>query len=161
MATCPVIGTTNSVLPPNHPEVDLNVDGQTVLLPPCQTKLHTNDSQCPVVGATTDHHHNLDKHPNIPGLNSTEATSCPALKSAVNEPKAQELDDALCPVVGTATTILPPDHPDMLKAGPDDICPVTKATVGHHKSKVQTHPSVQAAEKGAVCPVTGQAGPAH
>jgi hypothetical protein len=34
MATCPVIGTTNSVLPPNHPEVDLNVDGQTVS-PPC------------------------------------------------------------------------------------------------------------------------------
>jgi hypothetical protein len=30
MATCPVIGTANSVLPPNHPEVDLNVDGQTV-----------------------------------------------------------------------------------------------------------------------------------
>lgn len=34
MATCPVIGTTNSVLPPNHPEVDLNVDGQTVITSP-------------------------------------------------------------------------------------------------------------------------------
>ncbi|KZM20185.1 uncharacterized protein EKO05_0001099 [Ascochyta rabiei] len=140
MATCPVVGTTNSVLPPNHPEVDLNVDGQT----------------CPVVGATTDHHHNLDKHPNIPGLASTEATACPALKSALNEPKAQELDDGLCPVVGTATTVLPPDHPNMLNAGPEDICPVTKATVGHHKNKLVTHPSVEGADKDAVCPVTGQ-----
>ena len=112
--------------------------------------------QCPVVGATSDHHHNLDKHPNIPGLSSTEATACPALKTAVQEPKAQELDDALCPVVGTATTVLPPDHPDMLKAGPEDVFPVTKATVGHHKNKVVTHPSVEGAEKRAVCPVTGQ-----
>ncbi|KAJ4401354.1 hypothetical protein N0V91_008018 [Didymella pomorum] len=140
MATCPVIGTTNSVLPPNHPEVDLNVDGQT----------------CPVVGATTDHHHNLDKHPNIPQA-SNEATACPALKKAVNQPQAQELDDGLCPVVGTATTVLPPDHPDMLKAGPEDVCPVTKATVGHHKNKITTHPSVAGAAEGATCPVTGKA----
>jgi hypothetical protein len=112
-------------------------------------------SQCPVVGATTDHHHNLNKHPAIPGVSSPVATECPALKSAVNEPKAKELDDALCPVVGTATTVLPPDHPDMLKANAGDVCPVTKATVGHHKDKVVTHPSVDGAEKGAVCPVTG------
>ena len=52
------------------------------------------------------------------------------------------MDDALCPVVGTATTVLPPDHPDMLKAKEGDVCPVTKATVGHHKDKVVTHPSV-------------------
>lgn len=109
-----------------------------------------------MVGATTDHHHNLDKHPSIPGISSTTATECPALKTAVNEPKAQELDDALCPVVGTATTVLPPDHPDMLNAGAGDVCPVTKATVGHHKNKVVTHPSVEGAQKGAVCPVTGQ-----
>ncbi|KAF2123367.1 hypothetical protein P153DRAFT_401981 [Dothidotthia symphoricarpi CBS 119687] len=137
--SCPVIGTTNSVLPPNHPSVDLNVDGQV----------------CPVVGATTDHHHNLHVHPPIPGA-STTATSCPALKSAVNEPKAQAMDDALCPVVGTATTVLPPDHPDMLNAGPGDVCPVTKASVGHHQGKVVGHPSVAGAAEGAVCPVTGQ-----
>jgi hypothetical protein len=59
------------------------------------------------------------------------------------------MDDALCPVVGT-------DHPDMLKAGEGDVCPVTKATVGHHKDRVVTHPSVEAAAEGAVCPVTGQ-----
>ncbi|RMZ69554.1 amp-binding enzyme [Pyrenophora seminiperda CCB06] len=125
--SCPVIGTTNDVLPPNHPSVDLTKDGQT----------------CPVVGAKTDHHHNLHSHPPVP-TNDTTATSCPALKNAVNEPKAKEMDDALCPVVGTATTVLPPDHPDMLKASADDVCPVTKATVGHHQNKVQTHPSVAA-----------------
>ena len=32
--SCPVVGTTNDVLPPNHPDVDLSKDGQT----------------CPVVG---------------------------------------------------------------------------------------------------------------
>ena len=69
----------------------------------------------------------------------------------MQEPKAQELDDALCPVVGTATTVLPPDHPDMLKAGEGDVCPVTKATVGNHKNKVVTHPSVEGAAKDAVC----------
>lgn len=66
------------------------------------------------------------------------------------------MDDALCPVVGTATTVLPPDHPDMLKASASDVCPVTKATVGHHQGKVNTHPSVEGAADGAVCPVTGQ-----
>jgi hypothetical protein len=111
--------------------------------------------QCPVVGATTDHHHNLTSHPPVP-TSSTTATQCPILKNNVNEPEAQKMDDALCPVVGTATTVLPPDHPDMLKASAEDVCPVTKATVGHHLNKVVTHPSVEGAEDGAVCPVTGK-----
>ena len=64
------------------------------------------------------------------------------------------MDDALCPVVGTATTVLPPDHPDMLKAKEGDVCPVTKATVEHHKNKVVTHPSVEGVKEGAVCPGT-------
>lgn len=144
---CPVIGSTNDVLPPNHPDVDLTKDGQT----------------CPVVGATTDHHHNLHKHPSvpIPEPKSPLATECPALKNAVQEPKSQAMDDAICPVVGTATTILPPDHPDTTKAKEGDVCPVTKASVEHHKEKVHTHPSLQAASDVAVCPVTGQHGPAH
>ncbi|KAH7081435.1 hypothetical protein BKA63DRAFT_503812 [Paraphoma chrysanthemicola] len=137
--SCPVIGTTNDVLPPNHPDVDLSKDGQV----------------CPVVGATTDHHHNLTSHPPVP-TSSTTATQCPVLKTAVNEPEAKKMDDALCPVVGTATTVLPPDHPDMLKASAEDVCPVTKATVGHHLNKVVTHPAVEGAEDGAVCPVTGK-----
>jgi hypothetical protein len=113
-------------------------------------------SQCPVVGATTDHHHNLTSHPPVPGA-STTATQCPVLKNTVQDPEAQKMDDALCPVVGTATTVLPPDHPDMLKANSGDVCPVTKATVGHHLNKVVTHPSVEGAKDGAVCPVTGKA----
>jgi len=91
----------------------------------------------------------------VPTKDNT-ATSCPALKNAVNEPKAKEMDAALCPVVGTATTVLPPDHPDMLKASAGDVCPITKASVSHHKDKVQTHPSVAGASDGAVCPVTGK-----
>ncbi|XP_014556518.1 hypothetical protein COCVIDRAFT_26738 [Bipolaris victoriae FI3] len=138
--SCPIIGTTNDTLPPNHPSIDLSKDGQT----------------CPVVGATTDHHHNLHSHPPVP-TNETTATACPALKNnIVKQPRAQEMDDAICPIVGVATTVLPPDHPDMLKANEGDVCPVTKATVGHHKDKVATHPSVEAARDGAVCPVTGQ-----
>ncbi|KAH8712258.1 hypothetical protein GQ44DRAFT_776127 [Phaeosphaeriaceae sp. PMI808] len=136
---CPVIGTTNDVLPPNHPEVDLSKDGQT----------------CPVVGATSDHHHNLTSHPPV-SASSAAATQCPVLKSNVKEPSAQKMDDAVCPVVGTATTVLPPDHPDVLKASPGDACPVTKATVEHHATKVITHPSVDGAADGAVCPVTGK-----
>lgn len=141
MATaCPVVGTTNDVLPPNHPEVDLAKDGQ----------------KCPVVGATTDHHHNLHKHPAVPIENSSPtATECPALSKVVSAPKSQAMDDEVCPVIGPATTVLPPDHPDPSKAKEGDVCPVTKATVGHHKDKVHSHPSVSTAEKGAVCPVAG------
>lgn len=139
---CPVVGTTNDVLPPNHPDVDLTKDGQ----------------KCPVVGATTDHHHNLHKHPpvQIEGAKAGPiATECPALKKVVDQPKSKAMDDEICPVVGTATTVLPPDHPSTADAKEGDVCPVTKATVGHHKSKIHEHPNVQAAEKGAVCPVAG------
>ncbi|KAF2679185.1 hypothetical protein K458DRAFT_422421 [Lentithecium fluviatile CBS 122367] len=148
MATaCPVIGSTNQTLPPNHPSIDLEKDGQV----------------CPIVGATTDHHHNLHAHPSVPISDPTSpvATSCPALKNAVKDPKAQAMDDEICPVVGTATTVLPPDHPSTADAKEDDVCPVTKATVGHHKQKVHTHPSVAALAEEAVCPVTGQHGKAH
>lgn len=65
------------------------------------------------------------------------------------------MDDEICPVVGTATTVLPPDHPDTVNAQDGAVCPVTKATIEHHKNKVHTHPNVQSAEHGAVCPVAG------
>jgi hypothetical protein len=141
-SACPVVGTTNDVLPPNHPEIDLTQDGQ----------------KCPVVGATTDHHHNLHKHPSVTidnSLPSPVATECPVLKSVVNEPKSKAMDDEVCPVIGPATTVLPPDHPSTADAKEGDVCPVTKATVGHHKDKVHSHPSVQGAAAGAVCPVAG------
>ncbi|KAF2279646.1 uncharacterized protein EI97DRAFT_439963 [Westerdykella ornata] len=139
---CPIVGTTNDVLPPNHPDIDLSKQGQ----------------KCPVVGATTDHHHNLHKHPpvHIEGAKGGPiATACPVLKQVVEQPKSKAMDDEICPVVGTATTVLPPDHPSTKDAKEGDVCPVTKATVGHHKSKVHEHPDVKAAHKGAVCPVAG------
>jgi hypothetical protein len=141
---CPIVGTTNDVLPPSHPDVDLSLDGQT----------------CPVVGAKTDHHHNLHKHPAVPASDASagkvkSATQCPVLEQKVNEPNSKAMDDEVCPVIGPATTVLPPDHPDTSEAKEGDVCPVTKATVAHHKDKVHEHPNVQAAEKGAVCPVAG------
>ncbi|CAN8097670.1 unnamed protein product [Discula destructiva] len=144
---CPVVGTTNSVLPPSHPDVDLTKPGQT----------------CPIVGATTDHHQNLSKHPSVPvptyakndGTSSADAQKCPALKSIVDEPKAKEMDDQVCPVVGPVTTILPPDHPSTNGKADDAICPITKAQIGHHKGKVTTHPDVATAGAGAICPVVG------
>ncbi|CAF9914423.1 MAG: hypothetical protein GOMPHAMPRED_008157 [Gomphillus americanus] len=134
---CPVVGTTNNVLPPTHPEFNLDKPGQV----------------CPVTNATTDHHKNLQKHPPVPQA-TADATKCPALEQTVsNDPKAQKLDDAVCPVVGTATTVLPPDHPSV-EGKEDKECPITKAKVGHHKDTVVSHPPVQAGSE-AQCPVVG------
>ena len=146
---CPVVGTTNHTLPPSHPDVDLSQPGQ----------------KCPVVGATTEHHHNLSKHPSVASavapsapttqsVRSSDAQACPALKAVVGEPKSREMDDKVCPVVGPVTTVLPPDHPATAGLDDADACPVTKAKVGHHKDKVITHPQVQH-NADAVCPVTG------
>lgn len=140
---CPVVGTTNSTLPPSHPDVDLSKPGQT----------------CPVVGATTDHHGNLHKHPRVPlpaDRSPSDASACPVLTGrVVNEQKSRDMDDGICPVVGTATTVLPPDHPDTRDKDDGAVCPVTKATVGHHRDRLAGHPDVSHAKEGAVCPVTG------
>lgn len=138
---CPVVGTTNATLPPSHPKVDLSQPGQT----------------CPVVGASTDHHHDLHTHPSVPipaGASPSDAAQCPALKAILNDKKSQEMDDQVCPVVGTATSVLPPYHPSVGHKGDDVECPVTKAKVGHHKSKVMAHPDV-VQNKGKTCPVVG------
>lgn len=113
----------------------------------------------------TDHHQNLSKHPAVPvpsdakneTTSSADALKCPALKNIVEEPKAKEMDDKVCPVVGPVTTILPPDHPSTEGKADDAVCPVTKAQIGHHKGKVATHPNVSRAGPGAVCPVVGAA----
>jgi len=138
---CPIVGTTNSTLPPSHPDIDLSKPGQT----------------CPVVGARTDHHHNLHQHPRVPipaDRSPGDALACPFVTSKlVNEPKSKEMDDEVCPVVGTATTILPPDHP-ATEGKPDDVeCPITKAKVGHHKGRLHMHPDISHASPEAVCPV--------
>ena len=62
-----------------------------------------------------------------------------------------KLDDQVCPVVGTVTTVLPPDHPATAGKPDDAECPVTKARVGHHKGRVVGHPDVSHAKAGAVC----------
>ncbi|KAI0810411.1 hypothetical protein GGR55DRAFT_137969 [Xylaria sp. FL0064] len=140
---CPVVGTTNSTLPPSHPDVDLSRPGQT----------------CPVVGAKTEHHGNLHKHPSVldnPKTQSTgspDAQACPALKSVVNEEKSKEMDDVVCPVAGPVTAVLPPDHPSTQGKADDAECPVTKAKIGHHKDKVVVHPKMN--DSSGVCPVTG------
>ncbi|KAK8085500.1 hypothetical protein PG997_006771 [Apiospora hydei] len=115
---------------PSHPDVDLSKPGQT----------------CPVVGAKTEHHASLHKHPNVElpaGSSKPDAGKCPVISNkTVNEPKSQAMDDKVCPVVGS---------------GDDAECPVTKAKIGHHKDKVTEHPSVANAAPGAVCPVVGHA----
>ncbi len=142
-ANCPVIGTTTTTLPPSHPEINLDEPGQT----------------CPVVGATTNHHaHLLHKHPKVPIPSDVhapdEAVACPVLKQRLeSDDKTKAMDDSLCPVVGTATTVLPPDHPALDKG---EVCPVTKATVKHHKEKVHGHPDLGGVDKAAVCPVAGK-----
>ncbi|KAK9415185.1 hypothetical protein SUNI508_02033 [Seiridium unicorne] len=152
-AACPVVDGRRS--PPLETNAFLEID----LAKPGQT--------CPVVGAKTDHHLNLNKHPSVPlpanhpNASQADAQKCPVLNKAVNQPKSQAMDDKICPVVGTATTILPPDHPSTANASEGDVCPVTKATVGHHKDKVSEHPSLQSTEADAVCPVTGAKGAKH
>jgi hypothetical protein len=47
-----------------------------------------------------------------PEATQADAQKCPALSKVVSQPKSQEMDDSICPVVGTATTVLPPDHPE-------------------------------------------------
>ncbi|KAL1839504.1 hypothetical protein VTJ49DRAFT_1442 [Mycothermus thermophilus] len=142
---CPVVGTTTTTLPPSHPDIDLSQPGQ----------------KCPVVGATTDHHAGvLHKHPAVPipeGRSASDASACPVVASKLNnKPEETAIDATLCPVVGTATTTLPPDHPKTEDKADDAVCPVTKATVGHHKGKLHGHPDVSAAGEGAVCPVAGK-----
>lgn len=99
-------------------------------------------------------------HPSITSAaNPNDAAACPALKGEIEKPQNQALDEAVCPVVGPVSTVLPPDHPDMSQNKEGDECPITKAKLGHHKGKVVGHPSVEGAEKGAVCPVVGRAVP--
>ena len=139
---CPVVGTSNTMLPPSHPAVDLDKDGLV----------------CPVTKATTTHHHNLHKHPGIAGSDAKQdAESCPALQKIVSRPEQQAMDEAICPVVGTVSSVLPPEHPSLADKNDTDVCPITNAKLGDHKDKIHQHPKVDDAPKGAVCPVVGKA----
>lgn len=68
---CPVVGTTTSVLPPNHPSYDVN----------------DSEARCPVTNAKVEHHHVIHNHPGGNAIShesttSMDATACPALKNA-------------------------------------------------------------------------------
>ncbi len=141
LEVCPVVGTSNTILPPSHPDVDFDQDGLV----------------CPVTKATTTHHHNLHKHPGISGADPKDgAESCPALQKIVSQPEQQAMDEAICPVVGTVSSVLPPEHPSLKDKNDSDVCPVTNAKLGDHKDKIHEHPTVADAPKGAVCPVVGK-----
>lgn len=43
-SACPVIGSTNDVLPPNHPEIDLSKDGQVRSFTPLFLSTHPTNS---------------------------------------------------------------------------------------------------------------------
>jgi hypothetical protein len=137
---CPVVGTTNTILPPSHPDFDMDTPGLV----------------CPITKATTDHHHLLHKHPTI-STNTTNLGSeaCPAIKASINSPQNKKMDEGICPIVGPVSTILPPDHP-LIEEGAE-VCPVTNASLKHHMDKVHPHPTVGNAPEGAVCPVVGHA----
>jgi hypothetical protein len=87
MATvCPVVGTTTTVLPPDHPEFNPN----------------DTEARCPVTNAKVSHHNNIihshPSSPTIPDDNSKrDATLCPAMKNAAAK---EEVVEATCPVVG-------------------------------------------------------------
>ena len=67
---------------------------------------------CPVTNASTDHHHQLHKHPGLPSdISDKDAKSCPALKDQIDNEENKALDEGICPVVGPVSTVLPPDHP--------------------------------------------------
>ena len=85
-----------------------------------------------------------------------DAESCPALQKIVSQPEQQAMDEAICPVVGTVSSVLPPDHPSLSTSNDSDVCPKTNAKFGDHKDKIMQHPSVEGAAKGAVCPVVGK-----
>ena len=68
-----------------------------------------------------------------------DASLCPALASLQ---RSDSLDKATCPVVGGVSAILPPAHPKLTEKEAGQVCPVTNATLEHHKDKVYEHPAV-------------------
>jgi len=140
---CPVIGTTTTSLPPNHPTYDTS----------------NLEARCPVTNAKVAHHnaniiHNHPDGPTIPHEidSSMDAKQCPALKNANS---SGSVTDATCPVVGPVSAYLPPTHPDVTKEEAGKVCPVTNATLEHHEGRVQQHPRVPNDASAQKCPVAG------
>ncbi|EMC96306.1 hypothetical protein BAUCODRAFT_89154 [Baudoinia panamericana UAMH 10762] len=141
-AVCPVVGTTTTVLPPDHPALSSDPE-----------------ARCPVTNAKVSHHtgsviHNHPSSPTIPkdSHEAMDARACPALK---NVTKKDGITDALCPVVGPVSAYLPPTHPKLTEAEAGKQCPVTNAKLEHHEGKVHEHPSVPNDAPVQKCPVAG------
>jgi len=138
---CPVIGTTTNVLPPDHPTLSSDPE-----------------ARCPVTNAKVSHHNNIiHAHPLSPTIpddkaEAMDATHCPALQ---NVNSRDSVTDATCPVVGPVSAMLPPNHPKMNEEDAGKVCPVTNATLEHHKENVQYHPSVPEGSPIQQCPVAG------
>lgn len=81
-----------------------------------------------------------------------DANSCPALKKVNTN---ESITDATCPVVGPVSAYLPPQHPHLTEKEAGSICPVTNATLSHHKDNVHMHPSVPKDAPAQKCPVAG------
>ncbi|KAI5367643.1 hypothetical protein Slin15195_G027750 [Septoria linicola] len=141
-AVCPVVGTTTNVLPPHHPEIQAH-----------------SEARCPVTNAKVEHHDNIihNTHSDIqePGSDkeAMDASQCPAMKSAANN--GESITDALCPVVGAVNSHLPPQHPALNEKEAGAICPVTNASLEHHKTKVLQHKAVAKSADASQCPVAG------
>ncbi len=131
---CPVVGSSNTVLPLNHPSYD-----------------PSTLQACPVTNATTEHHQNLVPHPNTNG--DSDANACPVLHPETSSVKESAPTDAVCPVVGPVSSTLPPHHPTVTEG---EVCPVTNATLKHHLGTVSVHPNVGNAPPTATCPVVGK-----
>ncbi|KAK6432293.1 hypothetical protein LTR95_011537 [Oleoguttula sp. CCFEE 5521] len=142
---CPVVGTTTTVLPPNHPTYD-----------------HSDPTaRCPITNATVSHHDIIHSHPsaqNIPNSPSSaknlpDASACPALKNANSK---DSVTDATCPVVGPVSAVLPPSHPSLEGQQEGSVCPITNAKMAHHGGKVHEHPAVAKGAEVKECPVVGK-----
>lgn len=121
--SCPVTGSTVTFLPPDHPATE------------------GSQKACPVTNATLAHHQDTVRpHPTI-SASATEA-DCPILSKAKQE--------NVCPVVGTATTVLPPNHPTTMQG---DVCPVTNAKLSDHAGVVKGHSAISAQSSAKDCPV--------
>jgi hypothetical protein len=133
---CPVVGTTTTSLPPNHPHYDVN----------------DPEARCPITNAKVQHHGDsiIHDHSDVASAQIQDASACPALKNAN---KKGSITDATCPVVGPVSAYLPPTHPHLTEEESGKVCPVTNATLEHHKSKVHEHPSVPNDAPVAKCPV--------
>lgn len=127
---CPVVGTTTTVLPPDHPAYDTS----------------DPEARCPVTNAKVSHHGQnvIHSHPSSPTIpddknKAMDASLCPV---ASRGSRSDSLDSATCPVVGSVSAVLPPSHPRLTQTEAGQVCPVTNATLGHHQGKVHEHPSV-------------------